>query len=918
MKNDEKANDNASQIDQLDRVVTAALSDGIHTEKELIDTVEAFRPVAAAGISDAERDELVARMIERLNISMERGVVLKSHEYVPWLAERRRDIRWDRWVTYKQFLGQQKWPSKVIENLDELTDDILDLVGDPLEPGAWARRGLVLGDVQSGKTASYLGLFNKAADAGYRLIIVLAGHTESLRQQTQTRVDEAFIGRDSSASVHRAGTAPQSRLIGVGRINRTIANANGMTTLTQDFTKKSKQATSIAISRDAAHPYVFVVKKNKWVLNALAGWLSEQSNPGEQLDTPLLLLDDESDYASVNTKSEDDPTAINAAIRKILDQFSRSSYVAYTATPFANIFINHEFDNDLFPRDFIYSLSAPSNYIGSKETFGTTDAKNTRNVRELIDAETYIPLKHKSSYRVPALPRSLIDSLQAFVLSNAIRDLRNDNRPRSMLVNVSRFKAVQKQVFELVSDEIASVKNAIELYSVMHKRGKANTTISVLEEVFAKEYGDCGVTWDEVLDVLAASSSDIRVQVFNSDTDKNLEDNHTTWDRPQRLVAVGGDVLSRGLTLDGLTVSYFYRSSQASDTLLQMARWFGYRDGYHDLCRVWIDPAVAADYRFVFESVEELRTDLRTMLRQNLTPRDFGLAVRKHPGALLVTAKNKMRSAETRPTKISLIARRLETTKLSFDQDLLQGNSRSVDTFIRRLTDADEISFGKSRRMYPKWTHVPKNYIADLLDNFTIHPQDEIFSQNAIGKFVRNSSSPGFQYWDVVLVNGTKTDNAHTKIGGTEFYAPRRSFTVGPNQQLRLGGNSARLAGADDLINLIDEDATIERVRQDFRETKEPGTDMEKISYPESIYYPVLPRPAILIYALRSVEKDSTEESVFKKLRSVDFVVALKLAIPGDSTDVKNSSGDVEYVINSVAIETWFPEYLNELGDDDV
>ena len=231
-----------------------------------------------------------------------------------------------------------------------------------------------------------------------------------------------------------------------------------MTTAARDFTKSSHEATSITVDSGASAPYVFVMKKNKSVLLALSRWLDEQPKVFGQLDVPLLLLDDESDYASVNTKEETSPTAINDAIRGILAQFSRSSYIAFTATPFANIFIDYENTDDLFPRDFIYSLESPSNYVGAEKTLGLTGDKNTTNVIELDDVEDHIPLKHKADYQIDTLPESLIEAIRAFFIANAIRDLRGQIQPRSMLVNVSRFKRVQRQVFDLVAAEVAPLR----------------------------------------------------------------------------------------------------------------------------------------------------------------------------------------------------------------------------------------------------------------------------------------------------------------------------------------------------------------------------------------------------------------------------------------------------------------------------
>ncbi len=905
------------QVRELESIVTALLGNSNHTEEELRAEIAKYRPITASLASDSDCEELARRLIARLSIDVERGVAVYSEDYAPWLINRRRDITWTRWLTYKQFLINAKWPPRVVEKLDELTDQILDFAGDPTIEGTWARRGLVLGDVQSGKTASYLALFNKAADAGYRLIIVLAGHTEYLRQQTQRRVDEGFIGRDTARNASRSGTAATQRLIGVGGINREIANPQGMTTAARDFTKSSREATSITVDSKASAPYVFVVKKNKSVLLALSQWLEEQPKTAGQLDVPLLLLDDESDYASVNTREETSPTAINNAIRGILAQFSRSSYIAFTATPFANIFIDCENTDDLFPRDFIYALESPSNYVGAEATFGLTGEENTTNVIELDDVEDWVPLTHKSDRSLDGLPPSLVDALRAFFIANAVRDLRGQNQARSMLVNLSRFKRVQRQVFDLVEAEVSQIKTTIELYSVLHARGELNAELTKLEEVYHCVYPDCEFSWNKVLSALTAAVSDIRVQLFNSDKDRQLAEDEIIWDRPPRLIAVGGDVLSRGLTLEGLSTSYFWRRTQASDTLLQMARWFGYRDGYQDLCRLWIDPSAAADYRFVADSVAELRRDLRAMFDQKLTPRDFGLAVRKHPGTLLVTARNKMKAAETRTAIISLIGKRIETVKLPSDPETLRANYSGLTTFLAAI-DTPEYKHAETGRGYRWWQGVPKSMIADFLDKFQAHSTDELFSQAAISKFVRTNGTARFRVWDVVLVNGAATGPAVSEaftIGDITFRPPRRTFIEGQANELRLGGKSARLAGADDLTNVMAPEA-VSAVRSEFG-AKQPGK-----SVPETEYYPRLDRPALMIYALRATDDSPANEAAKtpaeRAAKAIDeagvLVVALKLAFPGDP--LRDSSGDVQYVINSVAQRTWFPDF-DDLQDSD-
>ena len=898
----------SAELAELESIVSSLLGAKTHSEELLVRQVAKYRPVAGPHLSDDDCERLVRRLVKRLNIDVEQGIAIRGKDFEPWLDEKRAALHWERWLTFKQWMLNIKRPWRVVDKMDQLTNEILDFAGDPTVEGPWKRRGLVIGDVQSGKTSTYLALLNKAADAGYRLVIVLAGNTESLRQQTQARIDEGFIGRDSSLNVPRPGSAPSTeRFIGVGALRRDLAKATGMSTVMRDFRKSSQEATNISVTSDAADPYVFVLKKNKSVLVALSQWLSQQPLTAGKLDIPLLLLDDESDYASVNTREETNPTAINFAIRNILQWFSRSSYIGFTATPFANIFIDHENTNDLFPRDFIYSLESPSNYVGAEATFGTPDEIDSASVIDLEDADDAFPVGHKVSHEVSVIPDSLRDALRTFVVANAIRDLRgHQDQARAMLVNVSRYKRVQGQVFDLVDEEVSGLRNAIELHSVTYGEGAANPDLDALRETFGTRFPEVEFTWEQVLEALPSAVADIRVQLFNSDKDRKLEETETTWERPQRLIAVGGDVLSRGLTLDGLMTSYFNRNAQASDTLLQMARWFGYRDDYQDLCRLWIDPAVASDYRFVAESVEELRRDLRLMHSQKLTPEYFGLAVRRHPGTLLITAKNKMRAADLRHKTISLMAQRIETTKLSPDDEVIQANYRAFVALIEAL-QRDVIPHSYTGRGYHKWTAVPKGLISMFLANFESHGTDELFYKSTISNFVGRTPSPLLQSWDVVIVNGKK--DKKLTVAGVTFNPPERTITKGSGGELRVSGNSSRLAGSDDLRGLIDP-TLAERISAAFKDHS-PGKLV-----PEREFYAHLDRPVLLIYALKPIA--ATDPRKRADIDSDATLVAVKLAIPGDPLDVENTAADVEYIINTVAQKLWFIEYDSDVSEDEI
>jgi hypothetical protein len=423
---------------------------------------------------------------------MEMGTVLVEQDHVPWLSARKPAINFFYWDRYSMYLRRRSWPPQVVSTLDRVTDEILDQLGNPELENSWKRRGLVVGNVQSGKTATYTALCSKAADAGYRLIILLTGTLENLRRQTQERLDEGFVGLDSSNILKQKHSR---RVVGVGLID-SRRSAGVFTSRQRDFNKEILNALNFRLNV-FIEPVLVVVKKNKRILENLENWLRNfNADSSGRIDSPLLLIDDEADNASINTNSQDnDPTAINERIRSILHLFTRTSYVGFTATPFANIFVDPDTEDDmlghdLFPRDFIYCLDAPSNYTGPSVVFD----EDSRLLRPIRDAEASFPPKHKSSLIVEDLPGSLHEAIRTFIIATTIRDLRGAGPShRSMLVNVSQFTNVQDQVARLIDLELRSIQQDIRNYSQLPP-GEALRieSISELRRTWEREYQSAG------------------------------------------------------------------------------------------------------------------------------------------------------------------------------------------------------------------------------------------------------------------------------------------------------------------------------------------------------------------------------------------------------------------------------------------
>ena len=888
--------------------VPAPIHEAEATIESMRGSIEIMWPKAA---SPEVYGLIAGEAIKQVAVDIDPPVFL-APDFEPWFDDAvvSGRVNLERWYSYKQFLTHEKgFAPQVLDSLDQASSDVVDLLGDPSQTGSWKRRGLVIGDVQSGKTATYIGIVNKAADAGFKLVVLLTGGTESLRKQTQYRVDEGFLGKDS--------TVVHDKMIGVGTFptQTQFLRGQGMTTHAKDFVGSSLAGQAVHIDPNADHPYVFVIKKNKTPLTNLIAWLSGQFN-GEQFDIPMLVVDDESDYASVNTNyratGDTNPTIINQKIRELLELTTRSSYMAFTATPFANVFIDHNsFDealkDDLFPHHYILALSSPSNYVGAKKYFGTSKATVSTGLVDVTDAHEVFPPKHKSHLAVSTLPASLEDATRAFIVASAIRLARGDQSARSMLVNVSRFKNVQSQVYDLVSHEFGRIKAAIEIHAQPPVTGgDSHKVLRQLAETFNTYFADSQLTWPAVRAKLFAAVFDTTVELVNSSRDKASDD------KVRNMISVGGDVLSRGLTLEGLTVSYFYRLVGAADTLLQMARWFGYRPGYEDLVRVWISPDVADQFRFVSEVTDELREQIWEMRELGKTPEDFGLMVRKHPETLAITAKRGV--AEAHSMVISLSGRRIETTKIPASSSVLLGNDEAVRDFLRAI-EADDPDGGWKQPglRYPGKVSVLKDRIADLLEAFR-YDRGNLILANALHKIIRDQTGPAFQDWTVGLVGGNAP--ALRLTGGLALpNTPMRAVRYSPDGSsgtFRVSGSSARLAGSTDLAKTYSHD----------------GNDLQ-----EPAVYKQLPHPTLLIYALQpnldvppSGEGDHAQElaagetaaakDAWTKVSAngLECLMALKIAIPGAPG---SKSGDVVYLLNGPAIEEFSQDFDVSAEDEE-
>jgi hypothetical protein len=794
------------------------------------------------------------------------------------------------WKRYRDYLIRYvKLNLNSVNKLDNDTlPDLMNLLGDPTSQSPFFRRGLVIGDVQSGKTSTYTGLISKAADAGYKIVILLTGVTETLRSQTQKRIEAGIIGISITGL---KGKHPKVvKRVGVGKDNGPI-KVTAMTSLEYDFIGSKDQITTSLSNHQLV---MFIVKKNTKVLEKLYNWLCNMNvDPVDnKIHYPMLLIDDEADNASVNTnKEEEDPTKTNEVIRKLANVFTQTTYVGFTATPYANVFINPDtteemLNDDLFPKNFIYVLNPPDNYIGAISIFGQ-DAKHKdsliwiQDIEEPVDIEDFDTVnnfyyKHKKEW-AGDLPKSLKTSVYCFFLANVVRDLRGDSlEPRTMMINISRFVKVQKYIKEKIETLFNDIYHEIEInFSDNTEKNKTLMLYSELKECWDNYYSKLDIEWSEVSkkEYLIAAIENIEVLVINSGKNSGRLDYEKN---PHlRSIAIGGLALSRGLTLEGLLVSYFYRNTSTYDVLMQMGRWFGYRKNYEDLFKIWTSKKSADWYNEISENTEDLKKDIFRMREAKLTPEHFGLRVRNDSDELLITARNKMRLAIDHIEQVSYWGSVFDTPYIDSDINKIAKNFELTKQFIENLS-ADNFYFKREKEIakglfFSK--DIPSERIIKLLKQLYISPFNMRFDTSQIIDFLDNTKENVLTKWDVVLIEGNREGNTvqnQFELNSEITLVPtRRGFDLSKNK-INIGGKSGRLASPTDVRNGLSKTQIQEAKAKAFLAKDWDGIS---ITIKKEVWFKHVPdrNPLLMIYFidLKDEGLSTSEQSFIENLNGL-------------------------------------------------
>lgn len=822
-----------------------------------------------------------------------------------------------RYLEYLRKIGRAE---KVVEEVAESSLSILEKIEDPLVHHPFQKKGLVVGSVQSGKTGNFNAVINSSIDLGYRLIIVLSGGMEDLRRQTQERIQKEVEGREIKQGVWN----------GVGN----IAKFGGQhikreqiiipTSLDKDF---NLGLTDADFALDKIN--VLVCKKNSSILKNILIWLKRFATKEVIDNIPLLIIDDEADNASLNNlghKGKEEATKINLQIRCILSLFSKSSYVGYTATPFANILqdrnskpennykiidrgeeYNFSPIGNLFPEDFIELLSPPSNYVGPKNFFETkiSDIKKIPSLITVINdwynefpyrvrkddpdipyiktveelsAEYGSEMLARKEIRLDSraatkydnfpkdLPESLKDAVKCFIISCAVRLKRKPNmkdsvlfqKHNSMLIHISRFTFWQNKTTELLNGYFDKLKKALnnepvnstvynDLRRVWNKYYIESIEQGIVKDYLPEGYADefmTPVDFDGVLNHLIAAVNGIEIVCANSESKFTLDYSN----EPKQYIVVGGNRLSRGFTLEGLTVNYFVRDTNYADSLLQMGRWFGYRPGYLDCCKLFTTVDTIESFDFSTGVIEDIEAQFSKMSSKDRTPAEFAIKVMNDPDVIKITRPSILKNAQT--IRWSYSDKLDQTTKFQIDKNRIES---AWSNFVNYFGEKKYMDFGKAENPTIKYFETDVEEICKILSmpNAFVNPNH----YDPLIAFIKDVSKENglLNKWSVGIKISGRGDEISSDILGFPIEPAIRNVKENKYDDVRIkntfiaSGDSSNIitAGSDFAFALTEERKLT--AEQKFRDEKEGKT-----TYPEKIYRNSLDktRGVLIIYPI--------------------------------------------------------------------
>ena len=744
---------------------------------------------------------------------------------------------WNRLVERLRGLGRDQ---DTIDAVDQESTAILNLIDNPGKE-RFSTRGLVVGYVQSGKTGSMAAVLAKAAGTPFKFFVVLSGMTDSLRNQTQKRLDADILNLAKPGRWQRQTRANLIREDGVVEKG--------------DFTLPP--GGSLQLLGETRH--LAVMKKNAGVLKRFLRTLRNTPKALRE-QTPFLIIDDECDQASVNSAAVDNAvTVINDLIRKILVELPRAAYVGYTATPYANVLINTSNEDDLYPRDFIHPLPKAAGYFGAEELFGRAalegdasrlDEEGCSMIR-MVDAEEVSSLRPvgKSTTFAFAVSPSLRTAIHYFVLCIAAKEVRGlGGDHASMLVHTSMLTSVHELARGAISVYVKALVAQLSSGDAEFMGQLRGLWEAESEAVPASRFGRSEVSFDELEPRILACAKSIEIKVENWESTDRID-----YDLPgRRYLVIGGNVLARGLTLEGLVVSYFMRTSSQYDTLMQMGRWFGYRRGFEDMPRIWMEAGIQNAFFQLATVEEEIRRDIGYYSRHNVTPAQFAPRIRKIPG-MMITNRNRLR--HTVMAQVGYAGRHLQTIRfLRWNVNWLANNWRAGDRLLKRSQSVE----GR-RDVY----RAGLDAVLAFLGEYSVHSDNSGLDAALLSQYLRQTTDGSLDHWSVVVVATEDGKESGVPLGGGPVRCVNRSAMKGGSDDVSI---KALMSKRDLLLDL----KTVPSVSSDTG-----WEDVKKLRGNAG--------PLLLLYPIdRHSEPYSKASSDREELGAVHDVLGIGIFLPGD------------------------------------
>ena len=827
---------------------------------------------------EIRREVIINELLMNINISIGSSDTIYCLNNIKWINDyKQNNNNFTHWDNYKKYLSETvNLTDDVIYEIDKSTDHILDGMANP-KLADFTKKGMVIGYVQSGKTSNYVGLINKSIDVGYKFIVVLAGMHNNLRQQTQMRIDQGVVGHSRLSGVRtKCGVG---NLIGVN-----LPPVQLLTTADYSGNFNAVAANTTGINFLLDTPLIAVVLKNRSVLENLNDWIEGflTNNNINQSEKPILIIDDECDQASIDTNFNadnydvpkedengevimDTPSAINGQINSLLQKFKKRAYVGYTATPYANIFIpidNPHYKN-IFPEHFIVRLDQPKTYLGPEKYFDVDDVDDNTLPGLLLtyDEEGFyneireyqIDSKNNTITREITIPDSLTTATYLFILSGAIRMFRGQQEKHmSMLIHVSYLTNVQthlRKQFEAKWGEITYNinENDTTIHGELQKlfEGEYSNTMGIssnipaqkdISEIYRTNFSklenyDLPTSYTILKEYIKKFIIAVEIIDINSKSTGNL--NFHLYPNGRKVIAIGGNTMARGLTLEGLHTSYFVRNAGAYDTLMQMGRWFGYRTHFSDLCRIITTDQIAQNFGEVCRAEIIMRNDIDAMVRANVPPKEFLIRIRTSANRFAVTGKLGMSGAMQTQWSGGEIISRL----ISRNPDVVNHNFDVLKNLITTISPSHTNEIIKNNIVYK---NIPRRFLKIIAAMKVVNNSGQLNFE----KIEEYYELCKFEYIDIVII-GKSTSNSllsvnytfnDYEIGLSERNSEETSNNRYDNELFRV--KNSKLTDANYLSNFISED---DKNTLTDKQLQNPNILCSKILNPIISFLPINP-----------------------------------------------------------------------------